>query len=274
MKLMQKIILVIILGFSFTGCEDVISVDLDTAEPRLVIDASIDWIKNTTGNEQKIILSTTTGYYNETFPTVSGASIIVTNSANTVFDFIENPGTGVYICSNFEPVLGEIYTLTIALNGETYTATETLMSITNIEDTIDQNNEGGIAGDEIEITYYYQDNAAEDNYYLHQIITPRVAYPEFEIEDDEDSQGNLIPEFFSHEDLKPGDAVNIRLYGISKKYYDYFNKLLLASGNSGSPFPTTPTAVKGNIVNQTNSQNFTFGYFRLSEVATKEYIVQ
>lgn len=256
------------------GCEDVISVDLDTAPPRLVIDASIDWVKNTAGNEQMIKLSTTTGYYSDEFPAVSGASILVTNTANTVFNFIEAPGTGEYSCTNFEPVIGETYTLTIILAGETYTASETLISTPGIEDTIEQDNKGGMGGDEVEITYYYQDNGAQKNYYLYSIITSHVAFPEYSVENNEMNQGNLVPVFYSHEDLLPGDLVNIKLYGISKRYYDYFNKILLASGNDDRPFPTTPAAVRGNIVNQTNSENFAYGYFRLSEVDTKNYTIQ
>ena len=127
MKRFNKILMLTI-GLLLVACEDVIEVDLDTATPRLVIDASIDWVKNTLGNEQKIILSNTTGYYSNDFPTVSGANITVTNTTGTVFDFIEASVTGEYICTNFEPIIGETYTLSIQLNGETYTATETLIA--------------------------------------------------------------------------------------------------------------------------------------------------
>lgn len=267
-------ILIVTIGLFLTGCEDVIEVDLNTAAPRLVIDASIDWVKNTSGNEQKIKLLTTTGYYSEEFPTVSGASITVTNTIHTTFDFIETTGTGEYICANFEPIIGETYTLTIALNGETYTATETLINAPDIEDTIDQDNAGGFGGDEIEITYYFQDNEVQENYWLHSIITSQVAFAQFQVENDANSQGNRTPVFYSHEDLKTGDIVNIKLYGISNRYYNYFIKLLLASGNDDSPFQTTPTAVRGNIVNQTQNENYPLGYFRLSEVDTKEYTIQ
>lgn len=273
MKTTVKIIIATLVLF-VTGCEDVIHVDLDTAAPKLVIDASIDWVKNTPGNEQKIVLSSTTGYYNATFPTVSGATVMVTNTTNTVFTFTEIPNTGEYLCSNFEPVLGETYTLTVILNGETYTAIETLMDVPTIEDNIEQTNDGGFSGDEVEITYHYQDDGTAVNYYLNRVINPRVAFPIFELEDDRYSQGSLMSESYSHEDLEPGDIVAIRLYGISRRYYDYFNKLLLASGNDGSPFPTTPTAVRGNIANQTNPKNFAFGYFRLATVATTSYTVQ
>jgi hypothetical protein len=273
MKIFKKIIIVTV-GLFLTGCEEVIDVNLDTVAPQLVIDASIDWAKNTTGNEQMIKLSTTTGYYNTEFPTVSGATVVITNTTQTTFSFIETPNTGEYSCTNFVPVTGETYTLTITLNGQSYSATETLINAPTIEDTIGQNNKGGFGGDEVEITYYFQDNAAQDNYYLHSFANPRVAFPEFQVENDDNTQGNRTPVFYANKDLKPGDVISVKLYGISKRYFDYFKKLSLASGNGGSPFQTTPAGVRGNIVNQTNSKSFAYGYFRLSEVDTRNYIVK
>ena len=155
MKLLQKIIILSTLLF-VTGCEKAINVPLKTASPRLVIDASIDWIKNTAGKEQKIVLSTSTGYYSSEFPSVSGAVITVTNALNTVFTFVETPGTGEYVCHNFLPVIGQAYTLKVVLNGETYTASETFTPVPKIEDTIDQNDKGGEMGDEIEVTFSYK----------------------------------------------------------------------------------------------------------------------
>lgn len=255
-------------------CTKVVQVDLETAAPKLVIDASIDWVKGTTGNEQKIILSTTTGYYSTTFPTVSGADIVVTNASNTVFSFTEKPTTGEYICSNFHPVIGETYTLKVVLNGETYTATETCIGAPNIEHNITQSNNGGFGGDEVEITYYYRDNGNEENHYLQRILSPVSTFPDYKAEDDKNSQGNLMQGSFSDKDLKAGDPINIRLYGISRRYYDYFRKLLVASGAGSGPFQTTPGSVRGNIINQTHFENFAYGYFRLSEVDVKDYTIK
>jgi len=273
MKLVQKM-LILSAGLFLTGCEDVITADLDTAPTRLVIDASIDWVKNTAGNEQKIILSTTTGYYSPEFPTVSGAVVTVTSASNTVFEFIENPGTGQYVCSNFLPVIGQTYTLKIVLNGQTYTASETLTAVPEVEDHIDQNDKGGDTGDEIEITFYYQDDASQANAYLNSVTQPHTPFPELEVEDDEHTNGNVMQESYSSEDLQPGDQIDIRLYGISKSYYSYMYRLIVASGNDGSPFPTIPSAVRGNIVNQTDSKNYAFGYFRLAEMDIKSYTVK
>jgi hypothetical protein len=266
--------LIVSFCFFILSCTKVVEVDLETAEPKLVIDASIDWVKGTTGNEQKIKLSTTTGYYSETFPTVSGADIVITNSANIVFRFIESSNAGEYICSSFQPAIDETYTLKVVLNGETYTATETCIGVPNIESNIAQDNGGGFGGDQVEITYYYQDNGNEENHYLHRILSPVSTYPDYKAKDDEKSQGNLMQEYFSDEDLKAGDLVNIRLYGISKRYYDYFRKLLAASGANNGPFQTAPGSVRGNIINETHFENFAYGYFRLSEVDVKDYTIK
>ena len=124
---MKNIIYILALLF-FASCEDKVNIDLDTANPTLVIDANIIWQKGTIGNDQKIKLTITTDYYSNTIPVVSGAVVFVTNSSNTVFNFLEIPNTGEYICSNFVPVINENYTLTVQYSGQTYTSTEKLLA--------------------------------------------------------------------------------------------------------------------------------------------------
>jgi len=81
--------------------------------------------------------------------------------------------------------------------------------------------------------------------------------------------------FYTNEDLKSGDQLTFGLQGISTKYYNYLNKLLNIAGSSnGSPFATPPATLRGNIVNQTDENNYPLGYFHLSEVDTKNYTVQ
>jgi hypothetical protein len=273
MKLFKKI-LILVIGLFLTSCEDVINVDLETAQPKLVIDASINWYKNTTGNNQTIKLSTSTGYYSKEFPTVSGASVSVSNQSNTVFNFVETPNTGEYKCTNFLPVIGEKYTLTVSLNGQNYVADEVLTPTPVIENNILQKNNGGRTGDEIEIKFFYQDAAGVSNYYMNSVKTSYIAFPKYNATADNFFQGNQIVEFYSSKDLKAGDIVNINLFGISKRYYDYFNKILLVAGGENGPFQTAPVSVTGNIINQANIKNYPLGYFRLSEVDKRDYTIQ
>jgi hypothetical protein len=64
----------------------------------------------------------------------------------------------------------------------------------------------------------------------------------------------------------------MHISNLSRRFFDYFRKVLTASGNNDSPFPTVPTQARGNIINQSNADNYPLGYFRLSEVASRNYI--
>lgn len=272
-KITTFIILLLILTLSLVSCEDVVNIDLDSSKPKLVIEASILWKKGTNGNEQKIKLSTTTDYYSTITPTVSGATVFITDASNT-YTFLENPGTGEYVCGNFNPVIGETYNLTVVTNGETYTATETLQAVPAIG-SVEQNNEGGFLGDEIEVKFFFQDNGVTTDFYLVQFNSNFSLLPEYDVIDDEFFQGNQMFGLYTNEDMKPTDILTFTLHGISERYYNYLNVLLgIAGGNGGSPFSTPPATVRGNFVNQTNPDNFAFGYFSLSEIDTKNYVIQ
>ncbi|TGD59063.1 DUF4249 domain-containing protein [Flavobacterium humi] len=264
----------IIASIFFMSCEDVVNVDLDTAPPKLVIDAAIKWEKGTSGNEQKIKLTTTTGFYNSTIPSVSGATVFITNSSNTVFNFIETPNTGEYICTNFIPVINENYTLTVIHDGQTYTATDKLYASPDI-DNIEQGVFPGIGEDQIQVKFYYQDNGAEDNFYLLGFKNSNIAFPEYGVAPDEFFQGNQMFGFYTDEDLKPNDVLDLSLQGISERYSNYMTKLLnIAGTNEGNPFTAPPATLRGNIINQTSKANFPLGYFSLGEVDTDTYVVQ
>jgi len=274
---MKKIhyIVLLLTAFFFTSCEEVVDVDLDTSNPRLVVDASINWIKGTDGHVQTIKLTTTGSYYENTVPVVSGATVFITNSVNTVFKFIETENTGQYVCANFFPEIGETYTLTVQHDGQTYTATEKMYATPDIG-AIVQNNDGGFAGDDIEVRFYFMDNGNEDNFYLTRFDTPVRPYPDYDALDDEFFQGNEMFNFIDDEDFKAGDVVGIRLMGVSERYYNYMSIIIsMVEGGAGSgPFQTPPVNARGNIVNQTNEGNFALGYFRLGEVSAKDYTIE
>lgn len=269
-----NILLVIILAIFLNGCEDVVIVDLKTDAPKLVIEASINWYKGTTGQEQKIKLTTTTSYYGDTIPKVSGATVSIKNSSNTTFNFIEISNTGVYTCSNFMPVINEPYTLTIINKGNTYTAAETLKSVAPISEII-QNNEGGFTGKDIEIKTYYTDPANETNYYLYKYNYSNQVIQNFYADEDTFFQGNKFFSVSQNDDLKIGDEVTVTHYGISKPYYNYMNVLISVAGSTGgSPFQSPPATVRGNIINATNPEDYPLGYFSISEADTKTYVIE
>ena len=269
-------LLVIILSISsIQSCQKVINVDLDTAPPRLVIEANINWQKGTIGNIQKIKLSTTTSYFSATFPAVSGAVVQVHNSANVVFSFLETvPNSGEYRCNNFSPTLNDTYTLTIVQNNQTYTATEKLMAVAPIT-TIVQNNNGGILGKKVEIKTFFNDPANTNNFYLYNYKYSNQQKPDYYVDRDEFYQGNTFFSISRNSDLKTGGVIDVTHFGISQAYYNYLAILLDIAGSSGGgPFQSPPATVKGNVMNQTTFDNYPLGYFSLSESDTRTYIIQ
>ena len=262
------------LTFSFTSCEEVIDVNLDTAPPRLVIDAALKWEKGTDGSLQKIKLTTTTSYFNTEIPKVSGATVFVTNSNQDQFDFIEiNPNSGEYMCTNFIPIMNETYALTVILNGTTYMATEKLMPVPAI-DKIEQKANGGFGGENIEIKFFYTDNPLTDDFYLSRSKLSSYAIPQYGVSTDKFYQGNQTSDIYSDEDLKPGKTLDYSLSGISEGYFNYLQVLLSIAGNSGGgPFQSPPATVRGNIVNQTNHDNYALGFFSVSETTSVIYTI-
>jgi len=259
----------------FTSCETAIGVDLETASPRLVVDASINWVKGTDGSEQKIKLSTTTGYFSSAIPTVSGATVSVKNSDGTEFIFTESATAGEYVCNNFIPTIGETYTLTILHNNQLLTATETLKAVPII-DKIEQKIQSGIGSEEdrIDIKTFFTDPGSSADFYMTRVQTNINAIPEFTVTDDQFFQGNQIFDLYINEDIRPGNVLDIKLYGISQRYYNYMLILTSIAGNAGGgPFATPPATLRGNVINLTNQANYVLGYFSLSEVDRKVYVV-
>ena len=273
-KNLLKIVSLFIISVAFFSCEDVVDIDLSTAPAKLVIDASIKWQKGTAGNEQTIRLTTTTDFYATTIPTVSGATVFITDGNGIQYDFIETPGSGNYVCTNFNPEIRQTYTLTVIYDSQVYTATESLIEVPTI-DYVEQTENGGFTGDQKEVKFFYQDNGLVDNFYLEEYNSSFTILPEYDVIDDSFFQGNQMFGLYTNEDMKTDDVLQFTLHGISESYYNYMNILLgIAGTNGGSPFQTPPATVRGNIVNQTNTNNFALGFFRLSETDTISYTVQ
>jgi hypothetical protein len=264
-------IITILLMYS---CEDVIDVDLNTIEPKLVIDASINWFKNTSGNEQEIKLTLTAPYFDNEIQPANGAQVALFNSNDNIFVFTEDSSTGIYKNNTFVPQVNETYNLEIIYKSETYRATETLKSVVDI-DFVEQNDEGGFSGDETELKAFYTDPMDEENYYFFEFLNDIPDIPTLEVYDDNFTNGNQIFGFFTEEELESGDLVTIRNHGVSERFYEFMFILLQQNAaDGGGPFETQPATVRGNCINDTNPENFPLGYFRLSEVAELIYTVE
>tara|TARA_R110002073_G_scaffold216229_2_gene376446 strand:+ start:9465 stop:10313 length:849 start_codon:yes stop_codon:yes gene_type:complete len=275
---LRTIFVTIITIITLFSCTDVIDVEVPEADPRLVVEASLDWEKGTQGNSQTIKLSTSTPYFDqETNASVVGASVIITNDndGTTVVFIDENNGN--YTTNSFVPELNQSYTLEIIYNGDIYVAHETLMPVVDIADVYQTIDKG--LSEVLEFNVDFSDLANEENFYLFKIQEEADLLPTlFDIKD-EFVNGNLINVFHERiedEDInqveyQAGDKVAIELYGISEEYYEYISLLIQQYESADNPFGTIPVPLKGNCINTSDASNYAFGYFRLTQVVKTNY---
>ncbi|WP_103866865.1 DUF4249 domain-containing protein [Aquimarina sp. I32.4] len=268
-------IIIILLAVVFTSCEDVIDVDVQTAPARLTIEASLDWEKGTTGNNQTIKLSTSTPYFDRITNTdVSGATVKVTNDTNGSEFIFTDQNNGEYTTTEFVPIVNQSYTLEVIYNNETYTAKETLMPVADIKE-VNQSTENGFDDEVLEVNVIFDDPKEEGNNYLIKFKEEGDLLAEFEDFNDEFVNGNEISWYYEKDDndddeFVAGDVIDIDLHGISEEYYNYIRILIEQSEGAGL-FSATPVALKGNCINLSNKDNYAHGYFRLTQVERRSY---
>jgi len=262
------------------GCEDVIDVDVQTDTLRLVVEASLDWEKGTTGNEQLITLRTSTPFFETESTNVTGAEVTVTNNATGEVFLFTDQNNGTYTTSTFEPQLEATYTLEILYDGERYVAEDTMNPVPDITDVY-QDTEDGFDDETIELHIVFTDFEEEGDNYLFKFERPQDLLPTLETGDDEFINGNEVDWWYEIDDdedeeiqpLLPGDVVNISMHGISRPYFNYIDIVIDQMGGVGI-FEATPVAIKGNCINTTNPDNYAHGYFRVTQKNTVIYTVE
>lgn len=280
-KIENKINVLSLIGLSaiIFSCTEAIDLTVPTESPRLVIEASLDWEKGTLGNNQTIKLSLSTPYYDTAPNPVSGASVMVENATNGDVFIFNDQQDGSYTTTNFVPIINNTYNLEVIYNSETYTAIETLISVSELN-RIEQSLEGGSDEEELDLTIYFGDPANEVNFYYITFLEGEDLLPTREIMSDEFTNGNEMSLLYEEDpadqedQILPGDMVDIYLFGISETYYDFLNRLIEQANSAGDPFATVPTRLKGNFTNLENPENYAFGYFRVTEFVNEVYTFQ
>ena len=253
----------------FTNCEKVIDVDVPSIEPKLIIDATFEVLfdENPVVANTFVKLSLSADYFDDTIPTVTNASVFLTNLLdNSIINFTDENEDG-----NYEPIISFIpadnveYELTIIYNNETYKGKATKVKSTPFTDII-QGDETLFSGDEIELKISFTDNVDVDNYYLFNIDTYNFITIEDRFFNGTDYNFSY---FYEDENIELPKNIMLKMSGMTKEYYTYFEILVSQGGqNGGGPFQAIPSSLLGNMINKTNEENFPLGYFHISETDT------
>lgn len=274
---MKKIYYIFILVATFTSCEDVVEVDVPEGEPKLVIDASLEFERDTSNRlelvEDEIRLSLSTPFFDDTPVPISNATVFITNTTfDFVLNFTESPiEPGVYFGSegtsswNF----GNDYELTVVYEGETYKAASKITPSVPIDNVV-QGDGTLFEGDETEVIISFTDDGSRDDYYLFDFD-----FSLFLTSEDRFYQGQEFNFSYFYEDMVAGKEVTIKILGIDRRYYNYAGLLIDQSDqDGGNPFLAPPAVLRGNIINTTNPDNYPLGYFNLSEANKFDFVIE
>lgn len=279
-KIKQNLVKIALLATGailMTSCQEEIDLKLDDDFTRIVVEGAI----TDEAKAHEVILTKTTSYfYSEVPPPVTGAKVTITDG-NFTFNLTENPvGSGKYYTDpSVKGVPGRTYTLKIEnvdLNAddemETYTA-ETIMRKTMAMDTViaepyepgDLNSDYGIYG------WAHEDpepgNCYQWVYYKNGVLESDTL-DETNFTDDEFVNGNYIQGFEVFWDVKakPGDTIVVETRSITEEYLTYMFELMSQTSWNAGNFGGPPANVFGNI------SDGGLGYFNAYSIS-KNYTV-
>jgi hypothetical protein len=260
----QTKIIIFLLTLLWFSCEEIIKIDLEGTDARIVIEGII-----TDGpGPYTVRLSKTTDYFDPSdYPFVSDAQVVISDDLG-VRDTLTELGEGVYQTTFIQGAYGRTYRLDVKAEGKNYTGISTLPDLISI--------------DSIELEYYpetyyyeeaywlhchYRDPVDTLNYYRIRVTKNDTIDKTIYILDDKFIDGNPVDIFIWGDSYKPGDTAIFELFSMDAALYDYYYTLfnLLYSGGDGSySTPANPN---------TNLSNDALGYFGAFSIARDTILV-
>jgi hypothetical protein len=254
-------LLAVISSSILMSCEKVIDLDLNSAEPRIVIEGNI----TSEPSPSLVLLSSSGDYYTaQGIEPISGADITITDELGHSDTLIEYEA-GIYYTSTIIGEANRTYTMVVNHNGNEYSGTETLPEKVLIDslsyEKMEFGGPGGGSGDE-EKEYYiiycsFSDPIETIDYYRFEILInglPAEGYRSYYyLASDQLFNGQILQYPIRWVEAQPGDTVNISLQTIGFNTYEYFRTLndALSGGGMGST-PYNPIS---------NLSNNALGYF-------------
>ena len=251
MKKNKISIIVLVILFFATSCQDVIDIELDSIDPKLVVEGTI----NDLDDNCTIKLSKTGDYFSpDGYPAVSDAIISITGNNIGTINFTEN-SDGIYTANYFQGNENSLYTLKINSENENYETNVTIPQKVNIDSVSfmpvppSPHFDGGFL-----VIVHFVDPEEFVNFYrikVYKIGDENKGNGSFHLADDKLSNGNSTQMPYNAEVFEPLDTVIIELQNLDKSTYDFYSTLSEIAGSSGGPpiATSTPANPENNIEN-------------------------
>ena len=243
------------------SCTEKIDIQLDESYTRLVVDGTI----TTDTMAHTVVLTSTSSYfYNQPAPFVSGASVSITDGTQTFGLSEVTPGIYRTLPDVFG-VAGKTYTLTInlakAIGGYSdYTAISAMSPVNSLDSVSLLFHPEWTKNGLWEVKCYVQEPPTIDFYrfmiYKNSTLLTDTLNEWF-VTDDKFFNGNYtngatvayLRQGSAQEGLIEGDTVTVEVNSISKDYYNFVIEAQAELRGSNPLFSGPPANVKGNINN-------------------------
>lgn len=266
----KAVILALILGLAslFIACEDVIDLNVNEAEPQLVIEGVLI---DQPPMAYFIISKSICPFEQVDIPMVSDAEVIITDNAGNVDTLLEYQ-PGVYVSTDIDTAVGRSYTATVTAEGITYTASSVMPEPIVIDSlTMEYQEGGGFGSDENEgyrLHLYFTDRENIDDFARIKLTQNDSLWEQFYLYDGFYSDSNVVDYEYFDDVFQLGDTIVIELYTMDETIYDYFrvlaNVAIYEEGTESGDIPGNP---------ETNWDNDVLGYFGVFGVRQMTHIV-
>lgn len=262
---MKKIIYILIAVLAFSSCQKDIDLDLNSANPIIVIESNYA-AEDSTVN---VRITKTVNYFgSQIVPTVDNATVTITDE-NGVSQSVPFSASGDYILTNYIPQFNTIYSLNVVAEGISYTASSKMVSPVIMDPIEFDWFEGGFGFDQgFVMVINFLDPADTVNFYAARFTVNGTEFDRLNegfTQDDSFTDGNYQSRpLFGGPQIDSLDTVGLELLSIDEAIYNYLNEAASIVGGSTSAAPGNPT---------TNWDNGALGYFSAYSSSREEVIL-
>lgn len=245
-----------LLFLGLQGCQKVIQVDLNTSDPKFVIEGSVTLGDST---HQVTISRSLNIYEGIENPKVNNAIVTLSaqNGASQVMTLVS---PGVYEASNFPVEENGVYTLKVEVEGKTFVSTSQMPKDVVLSNLTSLKFSFGAQENYI-LVPAYQDPANIANFYQFNVFKNGEQVEGIFIQDDKLKDGKYNQQPIFAGDIKVGDSVRVELYGVTKEVYDYY---FVLEQNLQGATPANPTS---------NFSGGCIGFFSTRTKSAKQTVV-
>ena len=232
-----NIILLILIVFAISSCKKVIDVDLNDADPKIVVDGFVENRENFDGHFIIVKLSKSASFYDSSVPErIKGKDVYAINSAGKRFKLVENEvHYRKYVDENDK---SDSWTIETNIDGKDITAKTTMPNYVGIDSILSVKLPFGPQREGYTPVCFFTDIAGEANNYRLRIRINNEEFNSLFITRDDGFDGQQIAYPFMRLEVQKGDTVSIDLLCIddfSLEYYKVFAQNMGGGGFSAAP---------------------------------------